>query len=136
MKKLVRSEKGQGLVEYALILVLVAIVVLAVLLLMGPTVGNAFSNIVANLQRFSGGGSGPITGLSVQRVVGNVNVTVNVSSDTSITVSATSGNVTAPPTRNCTAGVPCTFNVTGVNNPSTGTVTASGGGGSVSANWN
>jgi pilus assembly protein Flp/PilA len=42
-------EKGQGLVEYALILVLVAIVVLAVLLLLGPVVGNAFSNIVSNL---------------------------------------------------------------------------------------
>jgi len=42
-------EKGQGLVEYALILVLVAIVVLAVLLLLGPVIGNTFSNIVANL---------------------------------------------------------------------------------------
>ncbi len=42
-------ERGQGLVEYALILVLVAIVVLAVLLLLGPVVGNAFSNIVSNL---------------------------------------------------------------------------------------
>ncbi len=42
-------EKGQGLVEYALILVLVAIVVLAILLLLGPVVGNAFSNIVTNL---------------------------------------------------------------------------------------
>ncbi len=44
-----RNEKGQGLVEYALILVLVAIVVIAILLLLGPVVGNAFSNIVANL---------------------------------------------------------------------------------------
>ena len=42
-------EEGQGLVEYALILVLVAIVVIAVLLLLGPIVGNAFSNIVDNL---------------------------------------------------------------------------------------
>jgi len=42
-------EKGQGLVEYALILVLVAIVVLAVLLLLGPVIGNAFSNIITNL---------------------------------------------------------------------------------------
>ena len=136
MKKLIRSEKGQGLVEYALILVLVAIVVLAVLLLLGPTVGNAFSNIVANLQRFSGGGSGAITGVTAQRIVSVVNVTVNVSSNTTITVSATSGNVVAPPSRSCTAGVPCTFNVTGVGNPSTGTVTASGGGGSVQASWN
>ena len=31
------KEKGQGLVEYALILVLVAIVVIAVLMLLGPT---------------------------------------------------------------------------------------------------
>ena len=61
MKKLIRSEKGQGLVEYALILVLVAIVVLAVLLLLGPVVGNTFSNIVANLQRFSGGASYTVT---------------------------------------------------------------------------
>jgi pilus assembly protein Flp/PilA len=44
-----RNEKGQGLVEYALILVLVAIVVIAILLLLGPVIGNAFSNIVANL---------------------------------------------------------------------------------------
>ncbi|MFZ5917082.1 MAG: Flp family type IVb pilin [Chloroflexota bacterium] len=43
------NEKGQGLVEYALILVLVAIVVIAILLLLGPVIGNAFSNIVANL---------------------------------------------------------------------------------------
>lgn len=40
------QEEGQGLVEYALILVLVAIVVIAVLLVLGPVVGNVFSNIV------------------------------------------------------------------------------------------
>ncbi len=39
------KEKGQGLVEYALILVLVAIVVIAVLTILGPTVGNVFSDI-------------------------------------------------------------------------------------------
>jgi len=42
-------DEGQGLVEYALILVLVAIVVIAILLLLGPVVGNVFSNIVSNL---------------------------------------------------------------------------------------
>lgn len=40
-----RTQKGQGLVEYALILVLVAIVVIAVLLLLGPAIGNAFSTV-------------------------------------------------------------------------------------------
>ena len=38
-------EKGQGLVEYAIILAFVAIVVIAVLRLMGPAVGNVFSSI-------------------------------------------------------------------------------------------
>jgi len=39
-------EEGQGLVEYALILVLVAIVVIVILSLLGPAVGNVFRNIV------------------------------------------------------------------------------------------
>lgn len=42
-------EDGQGLVEYALILVLVAVVVIAILLLLGPIVGNVFSNVVSQL---------------------------------------------------------------------------------------
>ena len=42
-------EEGQGLVEYALILVLVAIVVIAILTIMGPAIGNIFSTIVAAL---------------------------------------------------------------------------------------
>ncbi|OQY36255.1 MAG: pilus assembly protein [Anaerolineaceae bacterium 4572_5.1] len=39
------KEKGQGLVEYALILVLVAVVVLAVLLVLGPIIGNVFTEV-------------------------------------------------------------------------------------------
>ena len=39
-------EEGQGLVEYALIIVLVALVVIAMIGLFGPAVGNLFSNIV------------------------------------------------------------------------------------------
>ncbi|MBN1564201.1 MAG: Flp family type IVb pilin [Anaerolineae bacterium] len=42
-------EEGQGLVEYALILVLVAVVVIIVLVLLGPAIGNIFSNIVSAL---------------------------------------------------------------------------------------
>jgi pilus assembly protein Flp/PilA len=42
-------EDGQGLVEYALILVLVAIVVIAILALLGPQIGNVFSRIVTAL---------------------------------------------------------------------------------------
>jgi pilus assembly protein Flp/PilA len=41
------SEKAQGVVEYALILVLVAVVVIAILALLGPAIGNVFSTIYA-----------------------------------------------------------------------------------------
>ncbi|MEO8610228.1 MAG: pilus assembly protein [Chloroflexota bacterium] len=42
----VPREEGQGLVEYALILVLVALAVIVVLALLGPAIGNIFSNVV------------------------------------------------------------------------------------------
>lgn len=42
-------EEGQGLVEYALILVLVAVVVIVILSVLGPTVGNVFSELVDTL---------------------------------------------------------------------------------------
>jgi len=38
-------EEGQGLVEYALILVLVAIAVIILLTLLGDTINNVFSSI-------------------------------------------------------------------------------------------
>lgn len=43
------QEEGQGMVEYALILVLVAIVVIAILMLLGPQIGNVFSRITSGL---------------------------------------------------------------------------------------
>jgi pilus assembly protein Flp/PilA len=49
MKGLVRREEGQGLVEYALIIFLVAIVVIAILLLLGPQIGSVFSSIYSAL---------------------------------------------------------------------------------------
>jgi len=42
-------EEGQGLVEYALILVLVAVVVIVALSLLGPAIGNIFSQIFVHL---------------------------------------------------------------------------------------
>lgn len=41
--------RGQGLVEYALLLVLVSIIVIVILALFGSGVGNMFSNIISNL---------------------------------------------------------------------------------------
>ena len=42
-------ESGQGLVEYALILAFVAVVVIAVMRLMGPKLGNTYSTISNSL---------------------------------------------------------------------------------------
>ncbi len=57
-----KGKKGQGLVEYALILVLVAVVVIAALMVLGPTVGNVFSTInvsLGNVASSDGGSSIP-----------------------------------------------------------------------------
>jgi pilus assembly protein Flp/PilA len=42
-------EGGQGLVEYAFIMLLVAIMVIVVLALLGPSVGNLYSSIVLGI---------------------------------------------------------------------------------------
>ena len=39
------GERGQGMVEYALILVLIAVVVIAVLIVLGNQVQNVFCNV-------------------------------------------------------------------------------------------
>ena len=43
------EEAGQGLVEYALILIMVAVVVLVIAAVLGPGIGNIYSNLVATL---------------------------------------------------------------------------------------
>ncbi|GEM_PF-3109405 len=40
---------GQGLVEYALLIVFIALIVLIVVALLGPWTGNVFSNIINNI---------------------------------------------------------------------------------------
>ena len=55
-----KQEKGQGLVEYALILVLVAIVVIAALMILGPIIGNVFSKVNSSLSGVSAGSAAPV----------------------------------------------------------------------------
>lgn len=43
------EERGQGLVEYAIILAFVAIVVISVVRLLGPKIGNTFSTISSSM---------------------------------------------------------------------------------------
>jgi len=49
LRTLTTRQEGQGMVEYALILVLVSIVVIVILLTMGNQIKNVFSNVVAAL---------------------------------------------------------------------------------------
>jgi len=44
-----KLQRGQGLVEYALILVLVAIVIIVILSILGPAIGNVFSTLIRNI---------------------------------------------------------------------------------------
>ncbi len=45
------SEEGQGMVEYALILVLIAVVVIVILQVVGNQVNNVFSNVSNGLSQ-------------------------------------------------------------------------------------
>ena len=50
VKDRLRSQRGQGMVEYGLILVLVSIAVIASLLLLSGQLKTVFNNIVSGLQ--------------------------------------------------------------------------------------
>lgn len=122
-KSLWCSEKGQGLVEYALILVLIAIVVIVILALLGPAVGNVFSNVMIPIR-----GHGVISGVSAQRTGGGSNdllVSVSVSTNTSVTISdsQSGGSFTV----SCNGSCSVTFIGVGFD-AGTVTVTAAAGG--------
>ena len=46
-----KDEEGQTLVEYGLLLALIAIIVIVALLFLGPIVSQIFQNVGTNLQR-------------------------------------------------------------------------------------
>lgn len=49
MQTWIKREEGQGLVEYGLIIFLVAIVIIAILVLLGPQIGSIFSGITGSI---------------------------------------------------------------------------------------
>ena len=112
MRLFKKREKGQGLVEYALLLVLVAIVVIGILGLMGGQIRNTFSEIIGYL----GGGT-----VSATCTVSGPNSTIHVTvvEDAQVTVEGT--------TKACSAGGGCSFTLNGTTS-GTFTVTANPGG--------
>lgn len=50
VKLFAQKGKGQGLVEYALILLLIALIVIVAMSYLGPTIGLTFNNLSTSLQ--------------------------------------------------------------------------------------
>ena len=76
------NEEGQGLVEYALILVLIAIVVIGVLLLLGPTVSHVYCRVTNAMQP---GSCGVIASYEVKHN-SNLKITATVTKPATVTV--------------------------------------------------
>lgn len=49
MMRFLKDEEGQGMVEYGLIIGLVAVVVIVALTVLGPKIGDMFNNVNAQL---------------------------------------------------------------------------------------
>ena len=137
IKYRLKREEGQGLVEYALILVLVAVVVIAILLQLGPEVSRVFARITAVLQH-SGViiSNGAITSLNATYAPGGYGtparliVRVTVSQSATVTVSGDGG---ISGSQSCSSTCTFTFN----NPPGHGFVTAVDdiGGEGVTVSW-
>ena len=124
------SSDGQGLVEYALILVLVSLVVIVVLGMTGPIIGNVFSTISQELDSIVGGRvdqddeSDPTDVLAIKRAEydsWNRELHLDITSDggyaPGVTLTASPGGVMEPRTahyhlRFALSGCPCTVTVT------------------------
>jgi len=79
--KIPKKEDGQGLVEYALLLVLVAIVIIAILTILGSQVNLVFAKVVAGLngQVITGVGTEAVVSGYDKSVSGTTTCTVEVS---------------------------------------------------------
>ncbi len=134
IKKILTGEKGQGLVEYALILVLVAIVVVVILALLGPAIGNVFSNIVAAIENPGGSAAVQIANVDTSNLIpgggpgSQVIVFVTINASGTYSVSCSGGT----PNQSQISGS-ATIVVNGASSP--GSITISGAGGSASASW-
>lgn len=47
------ADDGQGLVEYALLLALISVAMIALMTILGPSIGNIYSNIMASMDGVS-----------------------------------------------------------------------------------
>jgi Flp pilus assembly pilin Flp len=126
-----QHQKGQGLVEYALILALVAVGAISGLVVLGPVVGGVFGQVAENLEPVVGvslaaASEGPIVDVSARRTgfgYGN-DVVVRVTVSESTTVTATDSQSGRSATFSCSDT--CQDTITGVG-PDAGTISATVG---------
>ena len=124
------EKRGQGLVEYALILVLVAIAVILVLAVIGPQVGNVFGQVITVL---GGNLDDPLVSLSVARTGNEGNdVTATVTVSSGVTVTLTDSQSGQSLSLSCSGTCQGTFSAVG---HAAGTVTATANGYSLSAGY-
>lgn len=57
-----KREKGHGLFKYVMILALIAVIIVGVVKMLGPSIGDTFSTVSASLENDSAGGHMVITG--------------------------------------------------------------------------
>ena len=115
-----RKEVGQGLVEYALVLTMVSIVVIATLILLGPKVGNVFSQVAAALGVTDTGSSiVAITKSDYDSDAGKLHLDATVNGDyyPMVTLTASPGGVMEEKSDHYhrdinLSGCPCTVTVT------------------------
>jgi pilus assembly protein Flp/PilA len=104
-----KNEKGQGLVEYAIILALVAIVVIGVMRILGPKVGCTFSGINDSLP--GGSGSSSTCG-AVAAAPAPVTLNYTCPSSGMVDVKNMSGGPNGA-SFSCSSGASLTYTVTG-----------------------
>lgn len=144
-------EKGQGLVEYALILVLVSVAVIAIMIFLGGSVGQVFEEVSTNLsgQTITGTGTEYVIGGFSANATGGPVCTIEVSSFTvtmyedgeraaneavSVSIQATGGGA-VPGNGTTNANGVATISATSVSGNCSGTVTVTGGGNSRSTGY-
>lgn len=125
-KRAVDNSQGQGLVEYALLLMLVSVVVVVILTLLGPQVGNVFSRVTTAMAGPSGEEAPPtpamITNASANYSGGQLTVSVTLDQNGTITVTHQGSGKTSTVSCNPT----CQVTFSGVSDEGTVVVTAPG----------
>ena len=106
MFKQISQEDGQGLVEYALLLVLVAIVAFVILSILGTQVATVFANVGEVID------GGSIVNMETERFGSGQHVRLNITTNSNVRITATLEDGSSR-SKNCNQSCSITFNNVG-----------------------